>query len=143
MLHGDLSNKPVPVIVVVFEGAIAFCNDAPKHAKYMKKGRPDKSLEFWEINDLLSRRLLWLYHYKDVAFEIVTFLGKEFAEELKHWLDTLPFQRVWSTTPEQLGREVAYMPELFCIYDPEPSRWLMYGSKGRYLDKVVRLGEGL
>jgi hypothetical protein len=91
----------------------------------------------------MVRRILWLFHKKDVHIEIVTYLGDEFAEALADWLDDeqVPVSRVWSTTPERLARGIAYMPDLHTVYDPEASRWLSYGSKGKYLTDVNQVGD--
>ena len=91
----------------------------------------------------MVRQVLWLFHRKDVSTEIVTFLHPDFATEVKYLLDVndIPVHRVWATTPENLGRQIAYMPDLACVYDPEPERWLMYGGKGRFLTSATQLGE--
>jgi hypothetical protein len=145
MQNGDLSNHVAPRLLLVFEGALGFCTDRPKYDKAARKGRWEEAAGYWERNELCCRRILWLYHRKDVAIEIVTFLGEPFAAELKYWLDSLdlPIHRVWATTPENLQRNIEYMPDLACVYDPEPRRWLMYGGKGRYLTDINKIGEGL
>lgn len=143
MEHGDLSNKVSPRILLVFENALGFCTDRNKFEKTHKRQHWEKSFGYWQFNDLALRQILWLFHKKDVRTEVVTFLSEGFAGVLKTELDVLdiPIHRVWSTTPESLGRQIAYMPDLACVYDPDPSRWLMYGGKGRFLSAVTQLGE--
>jgi len=144
MDKGDLSNKVSPRCLLVFEGALAFCTNEAKSSKLIAKRRDEKALkEYWVLNEHLCRRILWLFHKKDITFEVVTFLGQQFAVELRYWLDSLdiPVHRVWATTPAALGRNIAYMPDLAFVYDPEPERWLMYGTKGVFLSDVNQVGD--
>ena len=144
MRDGDLSNRVTPRVLIVFEGAIGVLLDEKKFGKYMRKAKYAKAMQCWGLNDIIVRRLLWLYWQKDITIEVVTFLGNEFCQELNTWLnDTIVCHRIWATDPYDLGRKIAYMNDLACIYDPEPERWLMYGAKGRFLDSVTRIGEGL
>lgn len=143
MEHGDLSNKVSPRLLLVFENALGWCTDKTKCEKELKRQHWEKSFGYWTWNELMLRQILWLFHKKDVRTEVVTFMGEGFADCIKFELDALdiPVHRVWSTTPESLGRQIAYMPDLACVYDPEPSRWLMYGSKGRFIEHANQLGE--
>lgn len=145
MQNGDLSNRVSPRVLLVFEGALGFCTDQKKFDKAIARKSWGRSVRFWELNELMVRKILWLFHKKDVRTEVVTFLPAQFADELAEWLDEmdLPVHRVWSTTPEALGRQIAYMPDLACVYDPEPRRWLAYGAKGRFLTSVSQLGEDI
>lgn len=146
MRNGDLSNKVSPRIVLVFEGALGLCSDIKKHDKAMKKGQWEKAIDYWDLNELCARRLLWLYHQKDINISIVTFFGQYFATELNYWLNDhqIPVHEIlYYDDPAQLGRKIAYMPDLAMVYDPEPTRWLMYGGKGRFLSSVSQIGEGL
>lgn len=145
MLHGDLSNRVSPRIVLVFESALGFCSDDRKFARHWGHGRWDKAAQFWDLNELCARRLLWLYHKRDLNIEVVTFLGpQEWADAInEELLSELPLHRVWATTAVDLGRKIAYMPDLAMVYDPDPARWLMYGGKGRFLTSVHQIGEGM
>lgn len=145
MINGDLSNKVAPRLLLIFEGALGFCTDRPKFDKAVKKKHFDEAVGYWERNEFCCRKILHLYHKRDVNFEVVTFLGEGFAAELTYWIGNLdlPIHRVWSTTPENLARNIAYMPDLACVYDPEPSRFMAYGAKGRYLSDINQIGEGL
>ena len=91
----------------------------------------------------MVRRILWLFFKKNLNIEVVTYLGDDFAEELAEWLDDemVPVSRVWSTTPDALSRNIAYMPDLHTVYDPDPERWLAYGSKGRFISDINMLGD--
>jgi hypothetical protein len=106
-----------------------------------KKGK--KISDQWKLYDLMVRRILWLFFKKNLNIEVVTYLGDDFAEELAEWLDDemVPVSRVWSTTPDALARNIAYMPDLHTVYDPDPERWLAYGSKGRFISDINMLGD--
>lgn len=131
-MNNDLSNKVSPRILLVAEGALIF--------QRSKKGKTIR--QQWVIYDMMVRRILWLFHQKDIGIEIVTYLGDEFAEELAEWLDDemVPVARVWSTTPQRLQRNIAYMPDLAYVYDPDPERWLTYGGKGCFIQDINQLG---
>jgi hypothetical protein len=141
--HGDLSNKVSPRVLLVFENALGYCTDMSKSDKYLAKKNYTRAFGYWDFNEMLLRQILWLFHKKDVRTEIVTFIQGDFVDEIKVALEEMdiPVHRVWCTTPENLGRQIAYMPDLACVYDPEPIRWLMYGSKGRFLTTATQLGE--
>jgi hypothetical protein len=134
MKNNDLSNSVSPRIVLVAENALIYQREKSK------KGRP---VSGWVLYDDMVKRILWLFHKKDVHIEVVTYLGDDFAEALAEWLDDemVPVSRVWSTTPGALARNIAYMPDLACVYDPDPSRWLSYGSFGRFINDINQLGE--
>ena len=146
MQNGDLSNQVSARVLIVFEGALGFCTDEKKFKKAADRGNWERAAECWELNELMVRRILWLFYHKDVHTEVVTFLPSGFADELAELLEDkydLPVHRVWASTPELLGRQIAYMPDLARVYDPEPQRWLMYGGKGRFLTSVSQVGEDI
>ena len=143
MENGNLSNKVAARIVLVYEGALGFCTDTSRFDKAVRKEKWERAAGYWTLNTLCAARLMWLYFKKDVNIDVVTYLGEPFAEELRYHLDDLPLHRVWATTAFDLGLKIAYMPDLAMVYDPEPTRWLMYGSKGRFLTSVNQIGEGL
>jgi hypothetical protein len=133
MKNNDLSNKASPRILLVAENALVYQVD--------KKGK--RIRDNWALYTDMVKRILWLFHKKDVHIEVVTYLGDKFAEELADWLDDemVPVSRVWSTSPGALARNIAYMPDLACVYDPDPERWLTYGSFGRFIDDINQLGD--
>jgi len=104
-------------VLLVFENALGFCTDKTKFEKELKRQHWEKSFGYWQFNDLMLRQILWLFHKKDVRTEVVTFNGESFAGCIKQELEVLdiPIHRVWWTTPESLGRQIAYMPDLACV----------------------------
>jgi hypothetical protein len=142
MRNGDISNQVTPRIVLVFEGALGFVFDEKLWQKVRKNGKYYKIRECWGLNELMVHRILWLFHKKDLQIDIVTFLGDDFAAELTEWLEDegVTVSDVWSSTVTQLARSIVYMPDLALVYDPEPTRWLTYGSKGMFISDVNQLG---
>ena len=145
MENGDLANKPAPKLLLVFEGIVGECTDTKRSDKKLRKGQAAAAIRYWELNPGAAARILYLFHRKDISFEVVTFLGMDFATEVRHFLDhhDIPVHRVWATTPEILGRSIGYMTDLVYVYDPDPERWLMYGSKGGHLTDVNQIGHTL
>jgi len=143
MKGGDLSNEVTPRILLVWEGALGFCSDDRKYQKAVRKGQWDKAITYWYLNDMMVRRIDWLFYKKNVRIEVVTFTSDDLAGEIAGLLDgeNVPVSRVWYTTPEILSRKIAYMPDLAVVYDPEPHRWAAYGAKGRFITGVNQLGE--
>lgn len=142
MKHGDLSSRISPRILLVAEGALIGLADDKMFDKWVARRRWDKAVECWFINELMARQILYLYWKKDVNIELVTFIGQEFCDALRTRMEreSIPVSMVWFTTPTILARRIAYMPDLSSIYDPDPDRWLLYGSKGRYIQKESQLG---
>lgn len=145
MRNGELSSHVSPSILLIFEGAVGYCTDARRYERAARRLDWEKALRYWDVTESVARRVLFLYHRKDVNFQLVTYLGEGAAHELAYWADRngLPFQRVWDSTPRQLARDIVYMPEVAYVCDPEPQRWLTYGGKGRFLRDVNVIGEGL
>ena len=143
MRHGDISNQVAPRILLIAEGALIYLSDAKRWEKIQKKGDYHNIEKCWTVHDLMARRILWLFHKKDLRIDLVTFLGDEFAEELADWLEQqipLAIGDVWSTGVNQLQRTIDYMPDLAMVYDPEPARWATWGSKGMFISDVNQLG---
>lgn len=144
MQYGDLSNQVSPRILLIFEGSLGYLADVDrrKYAKVVRRGRWDLAVRYWHFNEMYVRQILWLYHKRNVNVEIVTFLGEDFAGELAARLDEekIVVHDVWASTPTMLARQIPYMPDLSQVYDPEPDRWLTYGSKGTYIRSHTQLG---
>jgi hypothetical protein len=142
MKYGDLSSRISPRLLLVAEGALIGLADDKQYDKWVARNRWDKAMDCWFINEMMARQILYLYWKKDINIELVTFVSEEFCRELRQRMDReqLPVSNVWYTTPTLLARRIAYMPDLAYVYDPDPDRWLLYGSKGRYIQKETQLG---
>lgn len=146
MKDGNLASGSCPRISIVWEGAVAICNDEKKFWKLAGKGRYAEALENWYPVELVARKIGWLYHRKSVNIEVISYISvkdkAEFQMELTYWLDRhgLPILGVTVTTPEIMSRQASFIPDLVKIYDPEPERWAMYGGKGEFLHRVEQIG---
>ena len=146
MRNGDLSNEVVPRIVLVFEGALGFLRDTDRKAfnRHLSRERWFEAASMWLISDLVAARIWYITKYLSVTLDVVTFEGSpEFGEALEIRLqdfEELPIHHVWATRTELLARKIAYMPDLQCIYDPNPERWLTWGAKGRPITRPEDLG---
>jgi hypothetical protein len=140
MHKGDLSNEVIPRILLVFEGAVGYLPDERKKAfdKAMSKRHWDDAVALWELNDLMLRKIWDIMFRQHRDLDIITYLGKEFADMLAARLDEedVPVRSVWATTPAILARKIALMPDVAAIYDPDPEHQFTYGSKGRVLQSV-------
>ena len=144
MEHGDLSNIVSPRILLIFEGSLGYLPEESRKRflRVIRRGRWDLAVRYWKLNEMYVRQILYLYHKRNVNIEIVTFLGEDFAGELAACLDEegVVVHDVWASTPTLLARKIAYMPDLSMVYDPDPDRWLTYGSHGTYITSHTQLG---
>lgn len=146
MQGGDLSNQAVPKAVLVFEGALGVIDRKRQRAfdRRISRGIWDDAAWQWELVPLMCDRIWYVCARLSVTLDVVTFAGPpEFGEALERRLqddEELPVHRVWATRPELLARKIAYMHDLAVIYDPDPSRGLYWGPKGRVLTDVNQVG---
>jgi hypothetical protein len=144
--NGDLSNEVVPRIVLVFEGALGYISreNRKKFDKYIARERWYEAAGCWEIHDQVAQRIWYLVRHRSLTLDIVIFAGpEEFGAALEIRIkdfEELPVHNVWATRTELLARKIAYMPDLLCVYDPNPERWLTWGSKGRPITRAEDLG---
>ena len=148
MERGDLSNTPAPRMVIVFEGLLGeiLPENAKAFAKAMGKKHWRVAAGLFTIDDLMARKMWQLFHTRSVMFEVVTFLGQEFADALALIIDAeqLPVHDVWHCpSPQHLARKVSYMPGLVRVYDGDPANTFAYGSSGMVIDGADRLGSDL
>lgn len=136
MQGGDISNYVSPRLVCVFEGLIGLLPDTKARAQeavYRKAKRWARAARTYEVNEEMAKHIWDVYSRTDYSIDVVTYLGDDMAEAIAEVLDDerLPIGRVFATTPDQLARRIAHMPDLAAIYDPNPSHRFTYGSKGR------------
>lgn len=138
MQNGDLSNSVTPRILLVFEGALGYLekDDGRGFSRAIRRGQWGDAVNLWKLHQLTAQKIWDVTVRQSIGIEIVTFFGAEFGGALEYRLqvdDDLPVRGVMATTPDRLARKIAYMPSLAAVYDPDPSRWLTYGGKGRHL----------
>jgi hypothetical protein len=144
MQRGDLSNEVVPKLLIVFEGAIGYLPEDKRRMfeKAMGKGHWDDACACWDLNDLMLRKIWDVVARQSREVEVITYLGKDFADTLAGRLDVedVPVHAVWATDPASLSRKLAYMPSVSAVYDPDPAHQFTYGAKGRVLTSVHDFG---
>ena len=146
MQNNDLSNRPVPKVLLIWEGALGFLHQADERAfhGYMDKGWYDQAVALFTLNDLLMKVIWQRVHKDSLSVELVTFLGNDdFAKALadRIWTEELPIHSVWSTRPDRLARKLITMPDIVRVYDPWPDHQALYGAKvGRYITDANQFG---
>lgn len=146
MKHGDLSNEVVPRLLLVFEGALGVISASDRRAfdKDIKRQHWHAAAERWTIVEPMAMRIWYLARHLGHTLDVVTFAGPEpFGEELAYRLqevEELPVNHVYATEERKLARKITYMPDVAKVYDPEPRRWLTWGSKGYHLTNPNQLG---
>lgn len=145
MRHGDLSNKPSPRLVIVFEGAVATIPvERTELAHKMEKKGDWEGLitRCYELNDLMLRKILDLTWRENFNVQIVTWMGEKAAIAIKQLLDeeNIPVQGIFHSTPSRLSRDLAYNPDIMAVYDPDPDHRFTYGSKGVFLVDPLQIG---
>jgi hypothetical protein len=143
--NGDLSNAPVPRIVIVFENALGYLPDdrRAQWRKLSRKGRWDDVARLFELNVLMLRQIAWLTHRKGTSIDVVTYCGpSEFAAALSRRFDdeNLPVRRVFASNPERMARTTSYEPDIMAVYDANPGHARVYGPKGVLLTHHNQLG---
>lgn len=147
MKHGDLSNEVIPRIVIVFEGALGFIMDENDrgYRKLVKKEKWDEAIKYWKLNQSALGKIWYLFAKKSVVVDVCTWMPEGMANAIADELDAnhIPVQSVWSSRPDILARELAYLPDIALIYDPDEDHVFSYGRKGRLLRDVNEIGEGI
>jgi hypothetical protein len=136
--NGDLSNRAVPRIVVVFENAIGFLPDDRRDEwrKLSKAGQWDDVVSLFELDHMMLRKIAWLCFHRSITIDVVTFCGPEaFARALERLFDRehVPVSIVQASNPERLARRTSFEHDIVAIYDGNAHHRLVYGRKGVYL----------
>jgi hypothetical protein len=144
MRHGDLSNKMLPRIVVVFEGKLGIVPEDKRksYSRLCQKNRWREAMKCYELDELVLAKLLDLRWRLDMNVSIVTWLGEQAAAAIADLMDEqgIPIGNCFSSTPSKLSRELAYAPDIVAVYDPDPDHVFTYGSKGVILTDANQIG---
>ena len=149
MRNNDLSAVPVPKLLLVFEGALAWVPPDDRNAqrdyqRAMKRKRWDEAADLFEFNPKMEL-VIWDRSYRmSMQIEVITYLGPpEFAAEVSRRVrdeEELPVHAVWATTPQKLGRQLSYMRDIAKVYDPWPDNQMMFGARGKLLTDPNQFG---
>src|ERR1044071_6442856 len=119
MKNGNLSNRVMPSIVIVFEGAVGLLPEdkIKDYHKAVSKGRWWQAVDLFELSPKYLTKLLDLFWNKGYNVEIVTLMSddteyKEAALRIEERMDAenVPVHSVWTSTPEKLARSLPYLP---------------------------------
>jgi len=145
MRHGDISSRTAPRLVFVWEHLLAHLpterrRDWDKIMRRQRKhGKTSEALALW-VTDTTMMAQVWRTHWNhDYGLDVITYLPEPFEEPLRQRLDAerTPFGNVTATTPERFAYE-ANTPGIARVFDVEPERSWVYGSKGRFVpDPIV------
>ena len=147
-MKGDISNQVVPVLILVFEGALGklASEDEKTFEKAYRRKQWKKAVDLWDINEPLCWQMMRVVMSNKNSIEVVTFIGQdqdEYVECLEDRLqnkEDLPVRRVWATEPHLLARKVTMRNDVAAVYDPDPARRFTYGGKGRVLQRIAQFG---
>lgn len=143
MQGGDLSNRLPPRWLFVFENVLATVPDRRllewKAAVRLRRWK--RVANCYEMHPHVMKVIWDLVWRRDYRFDVVTFLGEDFAEALEKRLhrEALPFSNLWAVTEETLAQRLAYMPDVMFVIHGDPSRHLAYGNRGLLVTDPERL----
>lgn len=148
MKNNDIANAVVPHDVIVFEGLLGLLPEDAKsiaaEEKFRRKRKWDKAVACYEMNEMLARKIWYMVWHHSAEYDVMTYLGKEFAEELEKRIEEegLPIRRVFADDPYIFARSLILMPDVRTVYDPNPFNRFVFGKKGRVLlpDQFNMLG---
>jgi len=145
MQGGDLSNTPVPRIVIVFENAIGFLpEDRREEWRVLSRaGDWDAVARLFVLDQQMLRKITDLSWRFSVNIDVVTYCGPEaFAEALARLFDreNVIVRIVFASLPERMARATSYEPDIMAVYDANPEHALVYGRKGVHLTSFRQLG---
>lgn len=140
MQGGDISNIVSPRLLVVWEGLIGVLPDAKVKAradKALRRGKWADVVQPYVENRPATILLRDIWMRSSVGVDVVTYLPIACVPFIRDWSDdrnVLTANTYAYVDPETLARELAYMPHVVGVIDPDPARQLTYGSKGRCVD---------
>lgn len=147
MKNGELSNKQVPHVLLVFEGTLGHLDkdDVIPFREHLYRERYTEAAYLWQFNDRVCRQVCDLVFRNDVLLEVITFtcMEDEYLDALAYRIqeeEDLPVRKVWATRPEKLARTLSYLPEVAAVYTPTGEHASLFGPKGRHVRRVGDIG---
>lgn len=139
MLHGDISNRVEPRLMVVFEGLIGTHPEAKHRARYeMHKriGNWTRAMRTFQINEPCARIIWDTVWRRSYSVDVVTFLDEDAVDALADLLDAwgLPVGHVTYSEKAMLARSLNYRPDVVGVFHPNPADVFAFGSKGFLVD---------
>jgi hypothetical protein len=143
MQKGNLSNQVQARALLVFEGALGHISgeDVKEFNALGSAGQWYEAWSLWTINEDMAGKIWQVVKNQFVQISLVSFVAPEDGDAsygLQQIMDEhhLPIAEVFSWSPKRLARELAYMPDVACVYDANPETWAMFGRKGQALQNI-------
>lgn len=144
MQKGDLSNAPVPRIIVVYEGVLASVPELNQKSFSLAKLKNNTSGMFscYTPDDLAMGQVLRLCLRDNINVSVVTWMDDPVSRLISDQLDYLgiPVRNVFRDTAYLLAQRLPYNPDVVCVYDSDPDHVLLFGSKGYLVTKPQQIG---
>jgi hypothetical protein len=132
---GDLSNRLPPRWLVVFEGVIGVHPEPRLRQQYdfwAKTRRWNRAVRTFQPEADVIKRLWDMTWRQDYKFDVATFLPCG-SGPVRTWLDVnnvpavnvLPYE-----APVDLGKRLAYMPDVYAVVHASEEDRFMYGHRG-------------
>lgn len=138
MRRGELSTETLPRVYITFEGLVGTLPDAKTKALEAiarKRKKWDQAADYYQLHTGNTaqgmRDLYWRHRFR---VDVITFIDPAFVSAIRDKLDTrnLRFGDVYYYDRDLLLSDLKYDPAILAVLDPDPSRYLTWGSKGRY-----------
>jgi hypothetical protein len=135
--HGELSNVRLPRAYVVFEDLVGLLPDAKSKIAFnlaAKRKKWEQAAAYYQLNIKTSQGMRDLYFNRNFQVDVITFIDPAFVIPMRDKLDerNLLFGGVHYYDKVDLLGDLTYDPSILAVLDPDPSRVLTWGSKGRY-----------
>ena len=138
MRRGELSNEVLPRVYIVFEGLIGLpptsAKDRTAELLARKRKKWEQVADYYQLNIKTSQGIRDLYWQRHFRVDVITFIDPSFVSPIRNKLDgrNLLFGDVHYYDKDMLLADLTYEPSIIGVLDPEPSRVLTWGSKGKY-----------
>lgn len=110
----------------------------------VKRNRWFEAVSYWLYNPSVINQIERLVRTSEVNVEAMTWMGPDAADSIMEDLNEInvPVRDVLSSTPDQFSRQLAYLPDVAYIYDPDPGHVLTFGKKGVVFKNANQIGRG-
>jgi hypothetical protein len=142
--HGDLSNAPVPRIVIAFEGIVGILPEERRkdYSKFVAKDKWWQAVAQFDINEQAVGKIIHLCLRNNMNISLCTWMSQDAAIAISEVMDfmAVPVRGCFYDSPYLLAQRLPYNEDIVCVYDSEPEHALIFGSKGKLLLDINQLG---
>ncbi len=141
MQGGDLSNQLPPRWLVVFEGVIGVLPTTAEQRRFhwwTSTHAWRRAVDTFQLDEHTGKVLWDLTWRRSMKFDVATFLpGPKTGKHVEDWLEArnLPVANVRQyESPSALGKQLAYLPDVYAVVHNDPASEFTYGQRGRLLN---------